>query len=224
MSACKGWLQLTEEDAARIRTCGVEKLKEGHVLRRCTGGILTAVTSCGLLVDWLEPSRGESIELVYMFVLRLHRAACDLGLTLRCIGYDNACKLLALARAKRNEFVPWTESLVGEVRMVLDKFHRSNHTWCLRELPEVDPCRPENADLVAEKNTQACEQLNSWIRGRTSSGLEMARGHCSVDWWGLFERHNDWVEEGAACNRRRFAKGGMARDPDKPSHRQTAPS
>ena len=53
-----------------------------------------------MLVDWMELFRGESIELVYTFALRLHKEGRELGFTIACLGYDNACKLLSLARLK----------------------------------------------------------------------------------------------------------------------------
>ena len=63
----------------------------------------------------------------------------ELGFVIAALGYDNACKLLSLARVKETQYLPWTKSFVEEVRMVLDRFHRDNHTWCLNNMPEVDP-------------------------------------------------------------------------------------
>ena len=87
-------------------------------------------------------------------------------------------------------------------------------------MPEVDPLQPENAKLLANKNTEAAEQLNSWMSGRTASGLEMTRGHFAVYWWALFDAHNEWLEGKAACSRRHFASSGQGRDPDKPKMRK----
>eukprot|EP00959_Pyramimonas_sp_CCMP1952_P096155 2010144-Pyramimonas_sp.AAC.2 len=78
-------------------------------------------------------------------------------------------------------------------------------------MPEVDPLRPDNAKLLDKKNTEACEQLNSWISGRTRSGLEMTRGHFQMHWWILFDAHNQWLEREAACERRRCEAGPMQR-------------
>ena len=72
-SRCKGWLALDDKQEESIQACGVDKLRGSNKVRRCTGGIVTAVTSCGLLVDWMELFRGESIVLVYAFALRLHK-------------------------------------------------------------------------------------------------------------------------------------------------------
>ncbi|CAK0826263.1 unnamed protein product [Prorocentrum cordatum] len=195
-----------------IQARGVDKLCGGNnKVRRCTGGIVTAVTSCGMLVDWMELFRGESIELLYAFALRLHKDGRELGFVIAALGYDNARKLLSLARVKETQYLPWTKSFVEEVRMVLDRFHRDNHTWCLNNMPEVDPLRPDNAKLLEKKNTEACEQLNSWISGRARNGLEMTRGHFQMHWWILFDARNQWLEREAACERRRCEAGPLQR-------------
>ena len=255
---CRGWLALDKQQEQSILACGVDKLQGSDKVRRCTGGIMTAVMSCGWLMDWMELTRGESIEVVYAFALRLHKdsprtrrgssldvARCedgrislarerggngkqsiravlgtsrdaraqpcfafqtcpfpaaelplvfagrsvagedamDLGCVIKWLGYDNACKLLSMARVKKNDFLPWTKSLAEEVRIVLDGFHRDNHTWCLNALPEVDPLHPANEKFLASKNTEACEQLNSWISPRTRMCLEMTRAHFQLHWW-----------------------------------------
>ena len=179
------------------------------------------MASCGILVDWVELCRGESIEIVYIFVLKLYKDAVDLGMCICGLGYDNACTLLKVARAKEGACLPWTRTLVQELVFVLDRFHRDNHTWCLQHMPEVDPLTPANAKLLESRNTEACEQLNSWINVRTSSGLEMTRSRFHVYWWVLFDGHNTWLQRQADAKRRRYAAGGMRRDPDIPRHRHT---
>ena len=84
-----GSLDLTDEEADRISACGVEKLKDTRATRRYTGDILTAIMYCGLLVDWCELRRGESVEFVYMFVHN-HGVARGTGFPISCVGYENA--------------------------------------------------------------------------------------------------------------------------------------
>ena len=152
--------------------------------------------------------------MVYLFALRLHKASKSLGAAIRVLGYDNACKLLSFARLKEGACLPWTRSLVAEVAFVLDRFHRANHTWCLERMPEVDPETPANAKLLDARNTEACEEMNSWISGRTSSMLELTQGHAQIYWWALFHEQNEWLERQAEARRRRFARGGLKHDPD----------
>lgn len=163
--------------------------------------------------------RGEQLELVYVFTLRVYKDLRELGAVLKVLGYDNACKLLLHARSRRHERPPLTEQFVDDLTFVLDNFHRGNHTWCLQHLPEVDPKRAENQQLMGNKNTEACEQLNSWITCRTRSSLDMPPGRFMVYWWTLLSDHNDWLETEAACMRRRFARGNMQHDPDVPRHK-----
>ena len=137
------------------------------------------------------------------------------GVTLQCIGYDNACKLLRMARERQNDCLPWSLEFVRDVAIVLDNFHRNNHTWCLKTSPEVDPQKESNERFVDGKNTVACEQLNSWTSLRTRTNVEFPPGRFLIYWWTLLASHNGWIERKAASMRRRYARGGLRYDPDK---------
>ena len=209
------WLYNAEKASVAKSSCGISKEDaEEARRRRCTRGIVTGVLQCGYLVDWQELWRGEAIEVVYLFFLRLYKDLATLKVFIQVIGYDNACQLLAFARTKRDHHAPWTQEFVDNVKMILDGFHKGNHTWCLENLPEVNPDNKENAKLMEGKNSEACEQLNSWISRHTASCLEMTPGRFAVYWWVLFREHNSDLEEQAASKRRRFAQGGMKHDPD----------
>ena len=192
--------------------CTVDK--DTHRRRRTTGGILTCVLSCGLLADFIEMWRGEQLDLVYVFLLQFLKDMQRRGVSISCIAYDNACKLWKTVQEKKDSRPPWS-TIFAQTALVLDHFHRRNHTWCLVNLPQTNPDAPENAELLTNKNTEACEQLNSWITARTKSSLEMPPGRFAIYWRTLFQQHNVWLEEEAECLRRRFAKGNMKHDPDK---------
>ena len=106
--------------------------------------------------------------------------------------------------------------MADSIAFILDRFHRRNHTWCLTHRPSVDPQNPINAKYVEGKNTEACEQLNSWISKRTDSVLELPPGRFGVYWWSLFHEKNQWTEANAQAERRRYEKGYRKADPDKP--------
>ena len=129
--------------------------------------------------------------------------------------FDLACKLLSVARAKADLFPPLTQE-IASLRFLLDGLHRDNHTWCLENLPEVDPEREENLKHREGFNTIACEEYNSWINERTLPATEMTAAHDNIYWWSLFHDHNQWLEEQAAAKRRRYARGNMTHDPDIP--------
>ena len=80
--------------------------------------------------------------------------------------------------------------------------------------PSVDPANPDNAKFVEGKNTEACEQLNSWISKRTDSVLELTPGKFGVFWWSLFADKNKWTETTAKAARSGFAKGCRKDNPD----------
>ena len=213
----EGWLAVPEEVLTGVQ-CGVDKDFSIPRARRASGGIITAVLSCGLLIDWLEIFKGESLQLVYALLYQVVAAFHESGLTLHAVAYDNACKLLHVMRAKRDDNPPVTR-IIALLRCLLDAFHRGNHTWCLEHLPEVDPERPENAHIFEDVNTEACEQLNSWINGRTLPALEFPPGQFLIYWWALFDFRNAHLLQLAAAKRRRFAAGALKHDPDRPQHK-----
>ena len=77
-------------------------------------------------------------------------------------------------------------------------------------MPEIDLDAPANQELLAGRNTQACEQLNAWISEHTRASREMGHGHFYVYWNVLFHTHNRWLMEQAAARRRRV-DGGFVR-------------
>lgn len=123
-------------DGSELAECGIDKEKKTLKRRRCTGGILTATLSCGQLVDWLELPRGEALDVVYTFVLDVIKELSTRQVQVKCVGYDNACRLLAMAERCENLCSPWTNK-VTECRIVLDRFHKGNHSWCLRHRPQA---------------------------------------------------------------------------------------
>lgn len=207
-----GWVASTPEEEEEVSACGVDKNMVPMARRRCTGGIVTAVASCGHLLDWKEMPYGESVDFVYVFLLLLFMGLCQRGRTIAMIAYDNACKLRSKIASKAASFAPWT-SAFAETKVVLDAFHRDNHTWCLERYPDIDPNHESNAKALRGKNTQACEQLNAWISNHTASSLAMGRGHFLVYWEGMFCVHNAWLEEVAAARLRRYQAGFSSTDP-----------
>ena len=89
----------------------------------------------------------------------------------------------------------------------------------MKHLPQVNPDEGRNKQLLANKNTEACEQLNSWITAPTKSSVEMPPGRFAIYWWTLLQRHNAWLDTESACLRRRFLLGKMKHNPDKTKQR-----
>ena len=131
--------------------CPIDKAAGFDKRRRTTGGILTCVLSCGFMADWMEMWRGEQLELVYAFLLQFYKDLYNVGIFLKSLGYDNACKLLTVARRHQDRHLPWPKSFVEDVAIVLDNFHRRNHTLCVKSMPEVDPLDENNAVLLSGK-------------------------------------------------------------------------
>ena len=135
---------------------------------------------------------GESLQLVYALLLRVYKALEAANVPVRVVFYDVACKLYAVAQGKKNSFPPLTEQVAG-LKYLLDGFHRDNHVWCLQHMPHVDPERPENQEWRRHTNSEAAEQLNSWISGRAVAATEMTYARYFVYWHALFREHNAWL-------------------------------
>ena len=144
----------------------------------------------------------------------------DKGKFVEAVFYDNACKLLALARSKKNMFPPLTTAFAS-LKILLDQFHRDNHVWSLKNLPEVDCQSEANEQWVDGVNSQACEEMNSFINYRTVPSLEMTKGRYYVYWYALFRLKNERTMEERALARQRFSRGYILQDPDKVVQKKT---
>ena len=121
-------------------------------------------------------------------------ALSEKSVVVTAVFYDNACKLLALARAKKDLHPPLT-TVFSSLKILLDQFHRNNHVWCLENLLEVDCQSAANRDFVDGVNSQACEEMNSFINDRTVPSLEMTKGRYYVYWYALFRLKNERTTE-----------------------------
>ena len=178
----------------------------------------TFVLQCGQVLSFCELLRGESLQLVYAMLLRLTGKLIASGHEPQAVFYDNACKLLAMARSKRACFPPLTENFADMV-ILLDQLHRDNHEWCLTHLPEVDCRRPEVSRYTVGVDTQACEQFNDFVNDLTPPAREMTAGRYWVYWSAIFRLKNNWQLRQRGDLRQRYARGYMKQNPDVPRQR-----
>eukprot|EP00973_Karenia_brevis_P042469 5879974-Karenia_brevis.AAC.1 len=61
--------------------------------------------------------RGESLELVYVFLILLFKGLAQRRIRLNMVAYNTACKLLIRIRAKKEFFPPWTKELSDNVAL-----------------------------------------------------------------------------------------------------------
>ena len=101
---------------------------------------------------------GEQMELVYVFLLQFLKDMQTRGVSISCVAYDNACKLWKTVQL----FTNWVGS--GPLPQA--------QSYVVLEESSPNPDTPQDAALLQNKNTEACEQLNSWITGRTKSSLD----------------------------------------------------
>ena len=93
--------------------------------------------------------------------------------------YNNACKFLVLVRTKKI-LLPPPAIRLAFLKILLDSLRRNIYVWCLKNLPEVDCQREANQQWVDGANSQACEDMNSFIHDRTVPSVEMTKGRIYV--------------------------------------------
>ena len=151
------WLAVTSKDLAAAKGCPVDKETKSHAARRETGGMQTFVLQCGQVLSFCELLRGESLQLVYAMLLRLVGKLSASEHQPQAIFYDSACKLLSMARSKRNCY-----PLPAPHRDVC----KSGHT--------VGPAAPGQSPLVPHA------LAGSGLPQGRSQAFHRRRGHASV--------------------------------------------
>ena len=67
----EGWIKISIDDLSAAQGCPVNKARAKPGRRRLTGGMQTFMLQCGLIVDFMELYKGESLQLVYATLLTL---------------------------------------------------------------------------------------------------------------------------------------------------------
>lgn len=67
----EGWMAITAADTTAAHGCSVTKELQSRARRRMTGGMQTFLLQCGILVEFFELYKGESLQLVYAKLLML---------------------------------------------------------------------------------------------------------------------------------------------------------
>ena len=67
----EGWMAISAADLSAADGCPVNKARRLPGRRRMTGGMQTFMLQCGIIVDFIELYKGESLQLVYAKLLIL---------------------------------------------------------------------------------------------------------------------------------------------------------
>ena len=196
---------LFEHDCDR-GACGIDKAAAQSSVqkwrRRQLGGIIAAVSGCRVFLDWAEHHGGEGTSEVYMLlarsveVIERSKASRGVGRLPDVVFMDNACALMAFAQNVRRAARTATTKIVARLRFMLDIWHVTNHTACLKDAERakiLDPRLPENAAVRKAVNTEACEQAFSFLDRISYVGLNMNRGSFHLYLYLLMDRENTKV-------------------------------
>jgi hypothetical protein len=149
----------------------------------------TICAPCGVIIGWDKFAKSESPTKILNFLNKMYPTE-DTRPDYICI--DKACMVLQTA-ATNNAWDVWKRT----TRFIVDAYHYNNHsvldilcrTWC-NPAPS-DGSAPNLVIIARDKfgkpylkrafNTQACEQLNSWLGGFESILKRMTVGN--FDWF-----------------------------------------
>ena len=149
----------------------------------------TVCAPCGTVIAWSKFAKSESPTKIMDFLNRIYPTKESRPAYI-CI--DKACSVLKFI-INNDAYADWLET----TRFVVDSYHYINHkatdnicrTWC-NPTPSngsapnlVIPTTDKNGNpcLKSAFNTQACEQLNSWLGGYESILKRMTPGN--FDWF-----------------------------------------
>jgi hypothetical protein len=149
----------------------------------------TICAPCGVVIGWAKFAKSESPTKILQFLHKIYPIEISRPDYI-CI--DKACLVLRTA-ITNNAWDMWSTT----TRFIVDSYHYNNHsakdtlcnTWC--NPAPTDGSAPNLVIMAREKNgnpywkrafnTQACEQLNSWLGGFESILKRMTVGN--FDWF-----------------------------------------
>ena len=145
----------------------------------------TVCAPCGTVIAWSKFAKSESPTKIMNFLNRTYPTKESQPAYI-CI--DKACTVLKFI-INNEAYADWLET----TRFVVDSYHYTNHkatdiiccTWCNPTPSDgsapnlVIPTSDKNGDpwFKSAFNTQACEQLNSWLGGYESILKHMTPGN-----------------------------------------------
>ena len=163
-------------------SCNTEKTKSRFYHR--TGGILAMGRPCGHIVGLAEIYGGESIHQVADLMETFLESLEDPGST-KCGLYDDGCHLKRSVDKK-----PSVYPHLANIEIKIDRFHFKNHVdeWCKEKM------NPDDSVYLKDVNTEAMEQVFSWLKGYAPSLRYMKRVNYLFVIVDMIDRHNMEME------------------------------
>ena len=199
-------LEFQESDAG---PCAIDKTTQGSssvckkYQRRRLGGIIAAVTGCRIILDFREHHGGEGASDTYLLLGDCMKTILDSiaeggpGRIPDVIFNDNGCTLrqyaINVVRAART----YVTRAMAKLHYMIDIWHVSNHSACLVDPASraiLDPRHTDNAAKRAAVNTEACEQVFSFVDQVTYVAFQMGPGMFHTYAYLLFDLENEKTE------------------------------
>ncbi|CAF1429914.1 unnamed protein product [Adineta ricciae] len=144
-------------------SCRTRKSKPDAYVNRCSRsfGLIAGVTNCKIIVTFSELFRCETLREILSLLFSTIRASD--GCFPPTVVYDDGCHL---AEYLQNHFdvdlaVTPASMVLKRTPFSIDRVHFKNHVgrWCRKNM------NPDNNRLLDGVNTEAAEQLFSWLKG-----------------------------------------------------------
>jgi hypothetical protein len=172
------WFKLASEDgdivstaAEESVTCNTRKSRDKQAKTLHSVGLLIGALPCGTVVLWDELHGSEGIRQVHGMMAE-HISNLGEHNQITHMGYDDACHFSLHARRPDVMAKSEASTKLGEIPIVVDKFHFKNHIgkWC------IENCDPYKLPELVQVNTPVCEQLFKRINKHTNcKGMSESR-------------------------------------------------
>ncbi|CAF4273840.1 unnamed protein product [Rotaria socialis] len=140
--------------------CRTSKERSDAYIRKCARsfGVIAAVTNCGIITTFGEIFRTETLKEILQLLTNCIKAS---GVIPKTAVYDDGCHLIEYLHNHIGKDLTATPAAkeLAKVKFSVDRTHFRNHvgSWCRLNMNPND--NPLNV------NTQAAEQLFSWLKG-----------------------------------------------------------
>ena len=174
------WPHIVDEYMKKVNnnseTCEIDK--NICLFKRQTAGLIVMIYSCGIVLNYDEMIRSESLSSVSNLLIKSNKLS---GNDLKFAIYDNGCHLGASVEAKEEQ-----NEYISNIKFVIDRFHQYNHKRPI--------CKSKySCDLYTELddiNSEICEQKFSHLRRFKTITKHMSRFHFEFFYLCLFSKMN----------------------------------
>ncbi|CAF4176287.1 unnamed protein product [Rotaria magnacalcarata] len=144
--------------------CRTSKARGDSYVRKCARsfGVKAAVTNCCIVTTFGEIFRTETLKEILQLQLLTNSIKVS-GVVPKTAVYDDGCHLIEYLHKHIGKDLAeaYAAKALSQIKFSVDRTHSRNHvgSWCRANM------NPDKNPLLENINTQAAEQLFSWLKG-----------------------------------------------------------